>query len=148
MHGVWGFQVEVSSTWHQEQYTLSRTLLGFDVFDWISWKFHYSGFMIEGGGDVLCYNLLCSYFHFPSSIVIGLGLLYIWANGGGGPLSSFFLERWYYSPHLQQGSCLSGGRILAMATSFLVKSSSSLPFLVGWWTLHLILLRKQRTWQI
>ena len=33
MHGVWGFQVEVSSTWNQEQYTLAGTLLGLDVFD-------------------------------------------------------------------------------------------------------------------
>ena len=51
MHGVWGFQVEVTSTWHQEQYTLAETLLGLDAFDtsWISLKLHSSGFMIDGG---------------------------------------------------------------------------------------------------
>ena len=33
MHGVGGFQVEVSSTWYQEQYTLTETLLGLDGFE-------------------------------------------------------------------------------------------------------------------
>ena len=148
MHGVWGFQVEVSSTWHQEQYTLDGTLLGLDVFDWISWKLHSSGFMIEGGGDFLCCNLPSSGFHLPNIIWIGLGFLCILSSGGVSPLSSAFLGRWCYSPHLQRQSCLSGGGGLAVATSFLVKSASSLPFLERWRTLHLILLQKQRTWRI
>ena len=148
MHGVWGFQVEVSSTWHQEQYTLAGTLLGLDVFDWISWKLHSSGFMIEGGCGVLCYNLPSSGFHLPSRIEIDLGPICIWASAGGGPLSWVFMERGYYSPHLQRRSCLSWGWILAVAISFLVKFASSPPFLALWWTLHLIMLWKQRTWQI
>ena len=41
--------MEVSSTWHQEQYTLAGTLLVLDVFDCIYLKLHSSGFMIEGG---------------------------------------------------------------------------------------------------
>ena len=102
----------------------------------------------RGEGDVLCCNIPSSGFRLPSSIWIGLGILCIWSSGGVVPLYSNFLGRWCYSPHLQRRSCLSGEGISAAATSFILNSDSSLPFLARWWKLHLILLHKQRTWQI
>ena len=95
----------------------------------------------RGGGDVWCYNLPSSGFHLLSSIKIGLGLLYIWSSGGGGPLCWVFLEQWYYLPHLQWQSFLPGGGILVVAISLLVKFSSLPQFIALWWTLYLILLQ-------
>ena len=102
----------------------------------------------RGGDDVLCCNLPSSGCHLPSSTWIGLVLLCIWASGGDGPLSSAFLGRCCYLLLLQRRNCLSGGGILAVATSFLVMFSALRPSLAPWWTLRRVWLQKQRTWQI
>ena len=100
----------------------------------------------RGGGDVWCYNPPSLNFHLPSNSEIDLGIIYIWASGGGGLLSWVFWAQYYYWPHLQRLSCLSVRGILAVAISFLAMFISSPPFPELLWTLHLILLRKPRTW--
>ena len=101
---MWRFQVEVSSTWNQEQYNLAGTLVGLDAFEAvrIPWKLNSFWFVIEGGSDVWCYNPPSLNFHLPSNSEIDLGIFCIWASGGGGPLSWFFWADYYYWPHLQR----------------------------------------------
>ena len=122
--------------------------------NWCLWS--YSNFLKialfsicdRGGGDVWYYNPPSLNSRLPSNIEIDPELLYIWASGGGCPLSWVFWDQWYYWLRLQRRICLSGWGILAWEISFPPVFVSSPPFIELWWKLRQVLLRKQRTWKI